>query len=499
MARNIKLTPEQKKWFDTVRLRATLSASGGPDAGAPYLAPAIFKLSPVPVPADAGLWAMAVDDRGRVYINFDFCMSRDHDWSAGALVHEVWHLLRHHSTRAKHSDVRDFEKWNVAGDLEINTGLPERFKSKMNDIVYPKAFKDAAGVQFPDGKTAEWYYTNIHQDKQDGKGQGQQQGGDKGDQQGQSGGQGQQSGDQDGEGQGEGQSQDGQGKGNGQGQDGKPGEGACGSSAGGGKREYEIDGNESGETPEWSATDREFVKREVAKRIRERAKSDSSNGIGRTHGDLLEWADVVLAPPRVRWQDVFRGLIHSAVKFRRGSKSINRRRATRRQPVADLIIPAWNDQKLTAAAALDNSGSNLGNIPGALTEVFAMLRVAGVKELDFFTVDTQGAEIQKLRRATDKVRLEGGGGTDMRIAFRILAELGRDVSLIFTDSQTPWPTEEEVNELQNSAKTRFIIAALVGSDCDEQAFNQIPAHLAHMAVKVDLRDAPDSDVFSGKR
>lgn len=484
-----KLTPEQKKWFDTVRLRATLSASGGPDAGAPYLAPAIFKLSPVPVPPDAGLWAMAVDDRGRIYINFEYCMTRDLDWGAGAVVHEVWHLLRHHSTRAKHSDVRDFEKWNKAGDLEINTALPERFKSKMDDIIYPKQFKDASGTTFPDGKTAEWYYVNIHQDgkPQQGQGQGNGQGQD---------GQGQP---QQGQGQGAGQGQ-GQGEqGDGQGQDGKPGEGACGSSAGGGKRDYEIDGNESGETPEWSATDREFVKREVAKRIRESASRDSSNGIGRHHGGLLEWADVVLAPPRVRWQDVFRGLIHSAVKYRRGSKTINRRKATRRQPVADLIIPAWNDQKLTAAAALDNSGSNLGNIPGALTEVFAMLQVAGVKELDFFTVDTEGAEIQKLRRRTDKVRLEGGGGTDMRMAFRLLAEIGADVSIVFTDSQTPWPTEEEVTALQISARTRFIIAALVGSDYDEQAYHDIPEHLKNMTVKVDLRDAPDTDVFGGRR
>lgn len=498
-----KLTTEQKKWYDRVRLRATLTASGtASDMGAPYLAPAIFKLSVVPVASAQGLDTMAVDDRGRVYINFEKCMERSLDWAAGGLVHEVWHVLRHHSTRAKHSDVRDHRKWNFAGDLEINTALPQRFIKEMPDILYPKQFKDAQGTQFPDGKTAEWYYNNIvdpkqqggqsqqGQQSQGGQGQDQQQGGSGQDQNGQD-----QQQSQGGSGQGDKQDQQGQG---GQG-DGRPGEGNCGSGAGGQRREYEVDGNESGETPEWSETDREFMKREVAKRIREQAQKNSSNGIGTMPGDLLEWADVVLAPPRVRWQDVFRTLIHTAVKYRRGTKTINRRKVARRQPVPDLIIPRWNDSQLTAAAALDNSGSNLGNIPGALTEVFAMLRVAGVKELQFFTVDTRVAEIQKLRRATDRVRLEGGGGTDMRVGFRALAELGVDVGILFTDSQTPWPSEQEYNDLLTDGKTRFIIAALIGSDYDEKAADEIPPYLADITVRVDLRDEPEGSVFTGRR
>ncbi len=483
-----KLNSEQKKWYDLVRLRATLNGSGTADGmGAPYLAPAIFKLSVVPVTSEQGLDTMAVDDRGRVYINFDKCMERSLDWAAGALVHEAWHVLRHHSLRARHSDVRDHTKWNFAGDLEINTALPPRFIKEMPDILYPKQFKDAQGVTFPDGKTAEWYYANIQQQKQQSQSGQQQQGGQggQGGQDQQSGGQGQQ-GQQDG-----GQGQDGQGEG-------RPGEGQCGSGAGGQRRSYEVDGNESGETPEWSETDREFVKREVAKRIREQASKNSSNGIGTMPGNLLEWADVVLAPPRVRWQDVFRTMIHTAVKWRRGYKTINRRKAARRQPVADLIVPQWNDSQLTAAAALDNSGSNLENIPGALSEVFAMLRVAGIKELQFFTVDTKVAEVQKLRRASDKVRLEGGGGTDMRVGFRALADLGVDVGILFTDSQTPWPSETEYNELMEAGKTRFIIAALIGSDYDERAADEIPAYLESITVRVDLRDTPDSDVYAGR-
>jgi predicted metal-dependent peptidase len=497
-----KLTTEQKKWYDRVRLRATLNASGqASDMGAPYLAPAIFKLSVVPVAQGQGLWAMAVDDRGRVYINFDYCMTRDLDWAAGALVHEVWHVLRHHAKRAKHTDVRDFDKWNKAGDLEINTALPQRFVKSMTDILYPKHFKDETGTVFPDGKTAEWYYNNLQDQKQQGGKQGQS---GQGQDQGQGGGQGQQGdqGDSQGQGGGKGdQDQQGQGGGQGdaQGQDGKPGEGECGSGAGGQKRQYEVEGNADGETPEWSETDREFMKREVAKRIREQSQKSSSNGIGTLPGTLLEWADVVLAPPRVRWQDVFRALIHTAVKYRRGYKTINRRKAARRQPVADLIVPQWNDSQLTAAAALDNSGSNLGNIPGALTEVFAMLRVAGIKELQFFTVDTEVAEVQRLRRASDRVRLEGGGGTDMRVGFRRLAELGVDVGILFTDSQTPWPSEQEYESLLAEGKTRFIIAALIGSDYDAQAADQIPAHLKDITVRVDLRDAPDGDVFTGRR
>lgn len=528
MVQEIKLTKEQRKWYDRIRVRAVSNGSTAEDTAAPYLAPAIFRLSPVPVGPESGIKWMAVDDRGRVYINFDECMKMDEEWGAGAIVHEVWHVLRQHSVRAKGADVRDYSRWNKAGDLEINAALPKRFQKVMTQILYPSQFK------LPDNETAEWYYLNMPkqnsecpqcqeeqkraQGKNDQSDKGQSgQDGDKGDQQGDNG-QGGQDGDQDGDGQqdgqGKGQGQDGDqdGQGGGQGghqhgnsgqscpehggnQDGNVGNGQCGSGAGGRNRSYEVDGNESGETPEWSKTDREFLKREVAKRVREQAEKNSSKGIGQLPGGLLEWAEVVLAPARVRWQEVFRSKIHTAVKYRRGFKTINRRRVARRQPLADLIIPAWNDTQLTAAAALDDSGSNLSNIPGALSEVFNMLRVAGLRELDFFTVDMVGGEVQKLRRATDKVKLEGGGGTDMRVAFQKLHELGRDVGIVFTDSATPWPTEAEYEELLATGKTRFIIGALVGSDWDERYYEEIPAHLKDIAVKIDLREGNSKDVY----
>lgn len=527
MVKEIKLTKEQRKWYDRIRVRAVSNGSSADDTAAPYLAPAIFRLSPVPVGPESGIKWMAVDDRGRVYINFEECMKMDEEWGAGAIVHEVWHVLRQHSGRAKHSDVRDYSRWNQAGDLEINAALPKRFQKVMTQILYPSQFK------LPDNETAEWYYLNMPKDKsecpqcqeeqkradnkndQQDSGQGQQDGdqqdggqGGEGDQdgQGQDGqsGQGQQGDGQDQQGdggQGQGGHQHGQGgqscPEHGGNQDGNVGNGQCGSGAGGRNRSYEVDGNESGETPEWSKTDREFLKREVAKRVREQAEKNSAKGIGNMPGGLLEWAEVVLAPAKVRWQDVFRSKVHTAVKYRRGFKTINRRRVARRQPIPDLIIPAWNDTQLTAAAALDDSGSNLGNIPGALSEVFNMLRVAGLRELDFFSVDMVGGEVQKLRRATDKVKLEGGGGTDMRVAFQKLHELGRDVGIIFTDSATPWPTEAEYEELLATGKTRYIIGALVGSDYDEHAYDSIPAHLSDIAVKIDLREGNSKDVYNG--
>ncbi len=537
MVQEIKLSKEQRKWFDRIRVRAVSNGATAEDMGAPYLAPAIFRLSPVPVTNDSGIKWMAVDDRGRVYINFDEVMKMSEEWGAGAIVHEVWHVLRQHSGRAKNADVRDYSRWNQAGDLEINAALPKRFQKEMTQILYPSQFK------LPDNETAEWYYLNMPKQKSDcpqcqeeqkraenGNDQSDKQsGGNQDSDQGQDGnesgdkGQGGQDGDQDGKGQqggkgGQGQDGDQDGQGGGQGgqqgqgghqhgnsgqscpehggnQDGNVGSGQCGSGAGGRNRSYEVDGNESGETPEWSKTDREFLKREVAKRVREQAQKNSSKGIGNIPGGLLEWAEVVLAPAKVRWQDVFRSKIHTAVKYRRGFKTINRRRVARRQPIPDLIIPAWNDTQLTAAAALDDSGSNLSNIPGALSEVFNMLRVAGLRELDFFTVDMVGGEVQKLRRATDKVKLEGGGGTDMRVAFQKLHELGRDVGIIFTDSATPWPTEAEYEELLATGKTRYIIGALIGSDYDEQAYNAIPPYLAEITVKVDLREGNSKDVY----
>jgi len=458
-----KLSVEQQKFYDRIRLRAVSATHG-----APYLMPAIFKLAPVAVPNDGSLWAMAVDARGRVYINFEFVMSRDLDWGVGALIHEVWHVLRRHEKRAKHHNVADFEHWNTASDCEINISLPPQYIAAMPDICYPKSFK------VPDDKTAEWYYDNIK--RQDGEGQGEGQGEGKGEGQGQ--GQGQ------GEGKGEGQGQ-GQGKGKGQGQgEGANGKGECGSAAGGGKGAYEVDDNANGDFPEMSATDMEYTRKEVAKRIRKQIEKDrQQNGRGTMPGSLQEWAEAELSPPRVRWQDVFRGRIWSEAKYRTGRQVINRSRVRRRQANGDILYPAQRDTQLTAAAALDDSGSNIHNIPGALAEVYNMLRSAGVKELDFFTVDTQPGPIQKLRRATDPVLLSGGGGTDMRVAFHHLSELAPDIGILFTDSQTPWPAE-----LPENGKTRFIIGALIGSESDEKAFNDIPEHLKEITIRIDLRE-----------
>lgn len=462
MGMGTKLTAAEQKFYDRIRLRAVSATYG-----APYLMPAIFKLAPVAV-NDGSLWAMAVDTRGRVYINFDFVSTREVDWAAGALIHEVWHVLRRHATRAKHHNVDDYTHWNTAGDLEINAALPERNTKVMTDIKYPANF----GV--PDDKVAEWYYDNIGADQQP-----KQSGGDSGDGKGEEG-QGQ-SGDGEGQDQGKGQEANGRG-GRGKGA-GKNGKGDCGSAAGGGKADYEVENNDNGDFPSMSETDIEYTRKEVAKRIRKQVEKDKANGIGKLPGSMQEWAEAELAPPRVRWQDVFRGKIWSEAKYRTGRQVINRRRVRRRSANGDILYPAMRDTQLTAAAALDDSGSNLGNIPGALSEIFNMLRTAGVKELKFFTVDTKPGPIQTLRRPSDPILLSGGGGTDMRIGFKQLSDMAPDIGILFTDSQTPWPSE-----LPDNGKTRFIIGALIGSDYDEKAYDEIPDYLKDITVRIDLRD-----------
>jgi predicted metal-dependent peptidase len=84
----------------------------------PYLSLAVWGMTRIERP---GLGTFSVDRRGRLFYDPDVALGWSVQEVAGALYHEVCHVLRAHADR-RPADVRPL-RWNLAADLEINDDL----------------------------------------------------------------------------------------------------------------------------------------------------------------------------------------------------------------------------------------------------------------------------------------------------------------------------------------------------------------------------------------
>jgi predicted metal-dependent peptidase len=452
------LTPEEADFYKLIRLRATQTG-----IGQPYIANAIFRLTPISAP---GLGTMGVDKFWRCYIDFEFMMDKGVEYAAGVLAHEPWHLLRSHNERAERigADKTPF-LWNIAGDLEINDDIMNLVPK---DSLFPGKGQFA---DFPANQIAEFYYEKVKEEAEKNKPkcpvhdqQGNQQGQGQGNEQGENSGQGQQgdnAGDQQGQGnsgQGQqGQGGSGQGDQQGQGQGGS-GQGECSCEGKGGYKggncgsgTEKIKGYElsEGEAEAVDGDEAESIRKQVAEAIRRQEMSNP----GSVGGNAKLWADEVLAHKPVSWKQVLRGQIKDAIAWKRGHTDYNRKRPARRQPISDVIFPALRSPQPRIGLAIDTSGSNLGNLGVVLDEISRITKQVGVRGQDLlaFSVDTRKVEtrFQPVNNVKD-IDLNGGGGTDMRVAYEELANLkGKvDIGIVLTDGETPWPTEAPTNAIK---------------------------------------------------
>jgi predicted metal-dependent peptidase len=500
-----KLTDEERDFFKLLLIRATSS-----DHGQPHLAYALFTLTPVSSP---GLKTMGVDKKWRVYVDFEYMMEKGVEYAAKVLNHEPWHLLLNHNERYDSLDSLGAGRrhipmvWNIAGDLSINHGIE---KLVPDDGCFPGKgqFKDYA----PD-LSSEQYYIKLmndpkfvaptcdecgqpdpNKDKNKDKGDKSKDKGDqpgdqgKGDQPGDDG-----EGDGDDEGKGEGskpgdgngtgesdQSGDGNGTGKsdqhgdgngtcstcgqeqGQGQ-GQPGDGAggglpdpnCGSGSGN-LGDYELPSGDSSGIDEAEAED---VRRTIAEDIR----SHEANKPGSVPGYAKVWADQVLAAKPLNWRNILRGMVKTAISFKKGQLDLNRSRRSRRQYNPDIIRPAWASPKPRLAVAVDTSGSHLHKLGIVVDEVVNITKSVGVrdKELLIFGVDTQVGDVRPVKNPKKILEeMRGGGGTDMRVGFEQLALLGRqnkaDIGIMLTDLETGWPAGRP-----EGSKMKYIVVGIV--------------------------------------
>lgn len=118
----------------------------------PYMAHLVFSLKPEAV---EGLGTMMTSSTGELKYDPEWCRVIGLEQAAGVLLHESMHLLRRHFRRVEQFRPYNHATWNIAADCEINDDLISSNISLPNDGQY------AHNYGLPDGKLAEWYYSQL--------------------------------------------------------------------------------------------------------------------------------------------------------------------------------------------------------------------------------------------------------------------------------------------------------------------------------------------------
>jgi len=365
---------------------------------------------------------MGVTDTGVVLLDEVDIGRMTVEQTAVSLLHEAaGHWLREHRKRKPQGC--DHGLWNLAGDCEINDDLREMTRripgwEVPEGMVYPDTY------QLPDNMTAEWYYAEIRKQApnkamQPKCGQGWCGSGaghpmpnepkpptkpqDKGEPT----------------------------KG---GQDGKALQDGAGSSEGG---ENECP---TGRTE----ADRGRIAQQVAGAIQ---KHQRQHGQGSVPAGWSVWADDMLKPPVVNWQQELDQVVRHAITYRPGAvvttwRKFGRKQAALGYGVGRPLTPAWRNPVPRIAVCVDTSGSmGREELSIAVSETDAVLKAVH-GDVEFVALDAKVHEAKKVTSIAEVAELlKGGGGTDFRPAFEYFDKKRDrpDVLIFITDGMGPGP------------------------------------------------------------
>jgi predicted metal-dependent peptidase len=396
--------PDELDWLVTAKARVFKEA--------PYLGFALFRITCIEAPdlfvPGTKEPTLAVDKYWRMYYN-PLC---GHKWTmaeqAGAIYHELGHLCREHAERCEEHNF-DPRNWNIAGDLEINDEqLPQGLRYPPN-VLTPKRFG------FPDGLLAEEYYERLQKQAEKNRGKGGQ--GQKGDKDGEGGGGVPWYGDGEGEG--------------------RPAEGNCGSCANGKDRSYQDEAPPSGSDQGVGKAEAERLRRDVAAKIKEASKDRGTVPAG-----WARWADVQLGEKQIDWRTLFRAAVKSSLTYKSGMGDYTYMRPSRRQSaVRDIILPGTHRPQPSVVLGVDTSGSMDDETLNAIvSEIKNILQVTELARLYVIACDA-AIHFEGFITNTQKIKLGGGGGTDMRVIFEAVQKMRTppQVLVLATDGYTPWP------------------------------------------------------------
>ncbi|HUX15339.1 MAG TPA: VWA-like domain-containing protein, partial [Phycisphaerae bacterium] len=347
----------------------------------PYMGAGLYNLSLVETDK---VPLMGVDRRWRCYWN----RSAIATWSIAqigtVLFHELSHCLKEHHQRAadlgvgKGNPLNAAEIWNCAADADINDDLVA--VASLDFPVVPCLPENLVkGEPYEDGLPAEIYYKRLLNDLPSVKVR-------------------------------------------------MPWGGSC---ADGLSRPHELPDDDEA-TPGIDKCDSELIAREVAEAIRRRGALEP----GSIPDGLERWAEEVLAPPKVRWQDETLSLVKARCAQVSGNWDYTYGRPSRRSSISkDVVFPAMQKPIPDVCAVIDTSGSMSDKQTGyCVSELAHLLRMTGCT-LSVMCVD---AAVHHVKKAFGKVsrQLFGGGGTDMGVGVEAADKLKPDMIVVLTDGYT---------------------------------------------------------------
>ena len=497
-----RLTADERKVWGEAVFQATVML--------PAFSPSIGIMSPG---RDRTSGTVYTDAQARVGLGDKFFYEWNPRQRATAVIHESMHVLYNHFDRFKRMTDTPNQLTNIAGDFEINGALGLHSRCDISMGVHPENKINVApdhpwaplngkpmwGADMKVGKSAEEYYSLLEKEapeKGDGEGEGDGQGG-----QGQGGGQpgsGQcpvhgQPGDSQSDAQGEGSEGGSEGQGDGGERQHGGGSGNSGSSCScqgwscGSPSEEKSEELEEAGVKGTSDTEKENARANTKSKIVDERKTSRAAGNGSNDAFLSLVLDQ-LQDPKVPWQSLFRQVITRAVNnIIAGRTDYSYRRSNRRMSGSRYIFPGTVSYLPEVAFGIDTSGSMAKSDYMALlqeAEVIVKTVTKGGKGLSVFNVDTEITAIQRVKSIHD-INLQGGGGTDMSVAFKYINDLPLkerpDVFILSTDGGFGW--HSVIDELSRREAKGYKSIILI---TDKWGFENVPDEAKRLATIIDV-------------
>jgi len=319
--------------------------------------------------------------------------------TAGAIVHELWHLTRDHFTRFSAPLVNQ-DVANIAGDLSINPGVIEMGFQLPPGGLFPSKF------EYPDGLTAEQYYALLLKDP---KIKWHYVAGDK---------------DEEGD------------------PNSTPMKG-CGSCSGRPVPNEPGDGDAEGRSESEIKRTRQTI-----------AKAIQQLGRGSVPSELSRWANEELKPPKIRWEEKLARACRAAVSYRPGGGYTTYAKQSRRQAgigygVGKPMLPGVRSTTPRVTFLMDTSGSmSQDQLMRAMGEASAIFKACGAS-LDMVVCDARVHGSKRVRSIKEAcAMLKGGGGSDFRPAFAQISKTmpKNDIIVAATDGDICVPSCEPAGQ-----------------------------------------------------
>lgn len=385
---------------------------------APYLARALFALTPVVLEArldeatgapapDPGLRAFPCDSAWRVRVDPGTAAATPVAEFGWWLLHGVGHLVRRHHERAPEAgaDAEEVRRWNRAADAEVNDDLEADGLTTPEGVVSPRA------LGLPEGRLAEEYASTLEVLEQAHARGGRS----------------------------------------------LIAPVDCGGAVHGLNDRYDKGGGEPG----LDALDRDLLELALARAIRDRAADRSGVPCG-----WLRWAEERLRPS-VDWRTRLGALLRRATHRAAGRVDFSYARPSRRS-AWPVVLPSMVAPEPETVLVVDTSGSVTRPVLAGFVAEAAGLLPRG--RLRVLCCDLRAHPAQRIRR-TEEVRLVGGGGTDLRegITAALALRPRPDLVVVLTDGQTPWP--------ERRPPVPLVLGLVSG---DEASPSPVWAHTVHL-------------------